>query len=75
MGQLARLERCDGGVQSPWGGQVPCVEGQLECMELFCGMGNSLVKSLWVVIRGQASNGDVAVGVCYRHLIRVRKWT
>lgn len=42
------------------------VKEQLECVKLFCGMGNSVVETLQVRIRGEASKCDIAVEVCYR---------
>ena len=42
------------------------VKEQHECVKFFCGTGNSVVESLQVRIRGEASKRDIVVGVCYR---------
>jgi len=42
------------------------VKQQLECVKLFCDMGNSVVETLQVRIRGEASKHDIVLGVCYR---------
>lgn len=38
------------------------VKEQLECGKLFCGMGNSVVESLHVRVRGEASKHDIVAG-------------
>lgn len=42
------------------------VKEQLECVKLFCGMGNSVVETLEVRIREEASKFDIVVAVHYR---------
>ena len=46
------------------GGVALYVTEGLDCMEL--SIGDDMVKSLWVRIKGQANKGDVVVGVYYR---------
>uniref|UniRef100_A0A8C4J1V3 Coiled-coil domain-containing protein 102B-like n=1 Tax=Dromaius novaehollandiae TaxID=8790 RepID=A0A8C4J1V3_DRONO len=38
----------------------------LRSVELSCGIANSLIKSLWLGVGGEASKSDVVVGVCHR---------
>lgn len=35
--------------------------------QLFCGVGNSVVESLHVRVRGEARTHDIVARVCYRH--------
>jgi len=42
------------------------VREQLECTELWLGVDEERVESLWVRIKGQAHMGDTIVGVYYR---------
>lgn len=65
MGQLTQVECCDGDGEAPWDGQALHVKEQLGQVGLSYGTGGSLVKSLWVVIRGRASKGDIMVRNCY----------
>lgn len=66
MGQLTRVECCDGDGKAPWDGQALHVKEQLwKKMGLSYGTGGSLGKRLWVIIRGQASKGDIMVRNCY----------
>lgn len=42
------------------------IKEQLECVKLFCGMGNSVAENLQVRVKGKASKHDIVLGVCYR---------
>lgn len=37
--------------------------------QLFCGMGNSVVESLHVRVRGETSKQDIVARGCYRHSV------
>lgn len=48
------------------------MKDQIEYIDLFYGMGNRLIESLLVKMGGEASEGDIMVGVT-NYLIGVRK--
>ena len=48
------------------GGFALYVREQVDCTKLFPGVNEEQIKSLWVIIKGQANTGDVIVGVYYR---------
>jgi len=50
------------------------ISDQLECVELHLGGDEERTESLWVRIKGQAGDGDIVVGVCYRPPIRKTNW-